>query len=46
MPCCGSKNDFEELQKLDMLLTYAIEHGDKKEEERLRKELDRLQKRD
>lgn len=43
MPCCGTKKDFEELQKVDMLLTWAIEHGDKEEEERLRKQLDRLQ---
>ena len=35
-------NAIEEIKRLDMLLEYAVEHGDEAEAERLREELKRL----
>ena len=35
-------NVIEEIKRLDMLLEYAVEHGDEAEAERLREELKRL----
>ncbi len=35
-------NVIEEIKRLDLLLEYAVEHGDEAEAERLREELKRL----
>ena len=35
-------NAIEEIKRLDMLLEYAVEHGDEAEAERLREELKKL----
>ena len=35
-------NAIEEIKRLDMLLEYAVQHGDEAEAERLREELKRL----
>ena len=35
-------NVIEEIKRLDMLLEYAVEHGDEAEAERLREELKKL----
>ena len=35
-------NVIEEIKRLDMLLEYAVEHGDEAEAERIREELKRL----
>lgn len=35
-------NAIEEIKRLDMLLEYAVQHGDEAEAERLREELKKL----
>ena len=35
-------NAIEEIKRLDMLLEYAVQHGDEADAERLREELKRL----
>ena len=35
-------NVIEEIKRLDLLLEYAVQHGDEAEAERLREELKRL----
>ena len=35
-------NAIEEIKRLDMLLEYAVQHGDEAEAERIREELKRL----
>ena len=35
-------NAIEEIKRLDMLLEYAVEHGDEAEADRLREELKKL----
>ena len=35
-------NVIEEIKRLDLLLEYAVEHGDEAEAERIREELKRL----
>ena len=35
-------NAIEEIKRLDLLLEYAVQHGDEAEAERLREELKRL----
>ena len=35
-------NAIEEIKRLDMLLEYAVDHGDEAEAERLREELKKL----
>jgi hypothetical protein len=35
-------NAIEEIKRLDMLLEYAVQHGDEAEAERLREELKRI----
>ncbi len=38
-------NVIEEIKRLDLLLEYAVQHGDEAEAERLREELKRLTER-
>ena len=38
-------NVIEEIKQLDLLLEYAVQHGDEAEAERLREELKRLTER-